>query len=148
MGLSHWGLAESYPASGPELGGRSESSPVLVLLDHRSCELGGACNLQCSKAPCVNMPCKEQKLNIMVMNLDLEKANDRLTHNFLFKVLTEMVFLRRWVGWILFIYQEVESQILTNGHLCCDFKIQVGVWGECLMPPVHLTCVLEPLLNA
>lgn len=37
--------------------------------------------------------CKEKGLDMLLLNLDLEKVYDRVIHDFLFKVLSMMVFL-------------------------------------------------------
>ena len=58
----------------------------------------------------------KQKIPGILCKLDKEKAYDHVNWNYLFKVLSDMGFGRKWVNWIKFCVSTVKFSIIINGR--------------------------------
>ena len=70
-------------------------------------------------------------LNGAVINIDWEKAFDRVDWEFLRKVLVKMKFPNFILKWIETLYTNIESVVLINGHFTKSFYIKRGVRQGC-----------------
>lgn len=89
--------------------------------------------------------CKERKNKLCILNLDLEKAYDRVVHKYMFAVLEKMGFPKGFVKWIRVMYTNIESRILINGMLSRPVTIQSGVRQGCPLSPLLFICSIEIL---
>lgn len=75
----------------------------------------------------------------------LEKAYDRIAHDFLFEVLLKFGFLENVVGWVKLLYSRAQSQVLVKGNLNQAFQIQMGLRQGCPLSPRIFICAMELL---
>lgn len=64
-----------------------------------------------------------EKKSGYVISLDLEKAFDRVEHEFLFDILKKIGFGENFIKWIKVLYKGAMSKIKCNGLLTNAFKI-------------------------
>ena len=57
-----------------------------------------------------------------VLKIDMSKAYDRVSWNFLKVVLTVMNFDSKWINWIMECISSVEYTLLINGSMTRSFK--------------------------
>lgn len=60
-----------------------------------------------------------------LLNLDLEKAFDRVDHEFMFKVLTSMGFGDTFIKMVSLLYLDAKSKIKINGRVSSEFRISL-----------------------
>ena len=88
---------------------------------------------------------RDRKVPLIVLNLDFEKAFDRVSHQYLFRVLRKVGFPDRIIAWVGLLYRDITSKILVNGHLTNAVNIRSGVLqGSPLSALLYVLCV-EPL---
>ena len=66
-----------------------------------------------------------------LIKLDQEKAFDRVSHSFMFKVLNKLNFGNTFISWIKILYNDIKSTVKINGHLTPFFPICRGVRQGC-----------------
>ncbi|KAL7852925.1 hypothetical protein SRHO_G00187100 [Serrasalmus rhombeus] len=88
---------------------------------------------------------RDRNIRLLVLNLDFEKAFDRVSHQFLFKVLQKMGFPGRFLGWVGLLYKDINSRILVNGHLSKAITVHSGVRQGCPLSPLLFVACIEPL---
>lgn len=88
---------------------------------------------------------RDRNIRLIVLNLDFEKAFDRISHQYLFKVLPKVGFPKRFVDWVGLLYRDISSKFVVNGHLTKAVNINCGVRQGCpLSALLYITCI-EPL---
>lgn len=88
---------------------------------------------------------RDRNIRLVVLNLDFEKAFDRVSHQYLFQVLAKMGFPDRFIAWVGLLYRDITSKIIVNGHLTKAVEINCGVRQGCpLSALLFITCI-EPL---
>lgn len=88
---------------------------------------------------------RDRNIRLVVLNLDFEKAFDRVSHQYLFQVLLKMGFPERFVAWVGLLYRGITSKFVVNGHLTKAVDINCGVRQGCpLSALLYVTCI-EPL---
>ena len=91
---------------------------------------------------------QDRGLPLVLVGLDQEKAFDRVSHEFLFRVLKRFGFGSQFLRLLSLMYAGVGSRIKINGHLG-DFLGQMkGVWQGCPLSPLLYVLYLEPLAVA
>jgi exonuclease III len=88
---------------------------------------------------------RDRNIRLVVLNLDFEKAFDRVSHQFLFQVLEKMGFPGRFIAWVGLLYKGLVSKILVNGHLSKAVNIHSGVRQGCPLSPLLYVACIEPL---
>lgn len=88
---------------------------------------------------------RDRNMRICLLNLDLEKAYDRISHQFMFHILLKMGFPERFLAWVGLLYKGIESRILINGVLSKTVGINCGVRQGCPLSPLLFICCMEPL---
>ena len=83
-----------------------------------------------------------------VINIDWEKAFDRVNWEFLNKVLTKMKFPRFIIKWIETLYNNIQSLVLVNGHFSNCFDIKRGVRQGCPLSMLLFILFQNPLYTA
>ena len=88
---------------------------------------------------------RDRNIRLIVLNLDFEKAFDRVSHQYLFQVLQKMGFPGRFVAWVGLLYRDISSRFMVNGFLTKAVKVNCGVRQGCpLSALLYVTCI-EPL---
>lgn len=80
-----------------------------------------------------------------VISLDLEKAFDRVEHQFLFGVLKQYGFGENFIKWIKILYKDVRSQIKCNGFVTDTFKLTRSIRQGCPLSALLYSLVAEAL---
>ncbi|WMV59774.1 hypothetical protein MTR67_053159 [Solanum verrucosum] len=88
---------------------------------------------------------EKQKIPGILCKLDIEKAYDHVNWNYLWKVLSEMGFGRKWVNWIKFCVSIVKFSIITNGSPEGFFQSQRGLRQGDPMSPFLFLLAMEGL---
>nr|BAD04856.1 reverse transcriptase [Takifugu rubripes] len=88
---------------------------------------------------------RDRNMRLVVLNLDFEKAFDRVSHQYLFQVLQKMGFPERFVAWVGLLYRDITSRILFNGHLTKAVDINCGVRQGCPLSALLYVICIEPL---
>ncbi|KAL6481328.1 hypothetical protein MHYP_G00094080 [Metynnis hypsauchen] len=88
---------------------------------------------------------RDRNIRLLVLNLDFEKAFDRVSHQFLFQVLRKMGFPGRFLEWVGLLYRDISSKIMVNGHLTKAINIRSGVRQGCSLSPLLFVACIEPL---
>lgn len=86
-----------------------------------------------------------EKKSGYVISLDLEKAFDRVEHEFLFDILKKIGFGENFIKWIKVLYKGAMSKIKCNGFLTNAFKITRSIRQGCPLSPQLYSLVAEPL---
>ena len=81
----------------------------------------------------------------VVMSLDLNKAFDRVNHEYLFKVLEKAGFGSGFTGWIRRIYRKAMSCVKVNGIVTNVFKLGRSVRQGCPLSAMLYALSAEPL---
>lgn len=87
-----------------------------------------------------NLPC-------IFLNLDQEKAFDRVSYDFLFTVLERFGFSPNFIQWVKILYNDISSSVIVNNYISNPFNICRGVRQGCSLSPLLYVLVIEPLAN-
>ena len=91
---------------------------------------------------------REKNLPLALINLDQEKAFDRVNRRFLRRVLEKMNFGPSFRRWVDVIYQDTQSAVINNGWLSESFTLSRGVRQGCPLSPLLYCLVAETLGQA
>ena len=80
-----------------------------------------------------------------ILNLDWEKAFDRVDWTFLSRVLERMGFPVSIINWFMILHSNIESMCMINGTLTKSFKIERGVRQGCPLSMLAFVIFQEPL---
>ncbi|KAL5558341.1 hypothetical protein UlMin_034552 [Ulmus minor] len=97
-----------------------------------------------------SMKKKKGTLGWMALKIDLEKAYDRVSWQFIKKVLTTFGFDPRWVRWVSTCISSANMKLLINGSHFRDTKPRRGLrQGDPLSPYLFILCteILSRLFN-
>ena len=76
---------------------------------------------------------------------DMQKAFDRLSHTFLFKVLSSFGFGSSFIQWVKILLRDVKSFVRVNGFETEEFDVQRGVRQGCCLSPLLFVLASEVL---
>ncbi|XP_023189989.1 uncharacterized protein LOC111608662 [Xiphophorus maculatus] len=88
---------------------------------------------------------RDRNIRLIVLNLDFEKAFDRVSHQYLFQVLQKMGFPGRFVAWVGLLYRDISSRFMVNGFLTKAVKVNCGVRQGCPLSALLYVACVEPL---
>ena len=77
--------------------------------------------------------------------IDQEKAFDRVSHSFLYKILKKFGFGERFIHWVRLIYSNASTQINLNGFLTEKVPLKCGVRQGCPLSALLYVMVIEIL---
>ncbi|KAJ4444045.1 hypothetical protein ANN_05834 [Periplaneta americana] len=84
---------------------------------------------------------------VAILNIDMEKAFDRVSQEYLFRVLEQFRFPRLIADSIQRLYRNAHSRIQINGYFTKPIPIQKSVRQGCPLSMILFTLCLEPLLR-
>lgn len=90
---------------------------------------------------------KSKKFKGAILSLDLEKAFDRVDHDFLWKILKKFNFPDNFISCLRKLYKNATSSVLFNGFLTSPFAILSSVRQGCPLSMVLFILYLEPLIR-
>ena len=83
-----------------------------------------------------------------IINVDWEKAFDRVNWDFLLKIMNRMGFPKFVLTWIINLYTNIQSLCLVNGHLTDTFNVHKGVRQGCPLSMLFFVIFQNPLYVA
>ena len=83
-----------------------------------------------------------------IINLDWEKAFDRVSWEFLIKIMKKLGFSSFIITWLMTLYKDITSSCLINGYISKEFKIKRGVRQGCPLSMMAYVIFQEPLYLA
>jgi len=81
------------------------------------------------------------------LSLDFTEAFDRISHTYLFKLLSVYGFSTKFTAFIKNMYDQAHSTLHINGHTTSPFPIQCGVRQGCPLSMLLFALCLTPLLR-
>ena len=90
----------------------------------------------------------ENKSTGAIINLDWEKAFDRVNWVFLIRIMKKMGFPESIIKWTLVLHTNIQSVCMVNGNLTLPFYIKRGVRQGCPMSMLFYVIFQEPLYKA
>ena len=82
----------------------------------------------------------KKKLPTYILNINQEKAFDKVDRDYMFKSLEKMNYPQQYIQFLKIIYQETYSQIQNNAYFCECIKLEMGVrQGYPLSFPLYRT---------
>ena len=91
---------------------------------------------------------RDRGLPLMLVGLDQEKAFDRVSHEFLFRVLGRLGFGPNFLKWVGILYKGVGSRVNLNGYLSALILQEGGVRQGCPLSPLLYVAYMEPFAAA
>ena len=88
---------------------------------------------------------RDRNIRLVVLNLDFEKAFDRVSHQYLFQVLQKMGFPERYIESVGLLYRDINSKFLVNGQLTKAVDLHCGVRQGCPLSALLYVACKEPL---
>lgn len=85
---------------------------------------------------------------LIMINIDQEKAFDRVCRSFLDKILKKMNYGPSFRRWINTIYTGANCQVINNGHLSDRIQLERGVRQGCPLSPLLYVITIETLCMA
>lgn len=95
----------------------------------------------CEYAKTTGMP-------LAVFQLDLSQAFDRVSHEFLYRLLQWVDIGKDLLQWVQICYESISSRLIVNGALGKRFPVTRSVRQGCPMSPTLFSLYLEPLCRA
>ena len=95
----------------------------------------------------ITKSCESKKFKGCIVSLDLNKAFDRVNHDYLWKVMQKFNFPDTFIDCLKRIYANASSRMLINGFLSREIKINCSVRQGCPMSMVFFVLYVEPLIR-
>lgn len=86
---------------------------------------------------------QDRQVESVLVSLDQEKAYDRVSHAFMFKVLERLGFGEQFCKWVKLLYNDLFSSVLVNGWKTDPFLVKSGVRQGCPLSPLLFVCCIE-----
>lgn len=86
-----------------------------------------------------------EKKSGYVISLDLEKAFDRVEHEYLFRILQQFGFGDNFIKWLKILYKDSKSQVKCNGFITETFKLTRSIRQGCPLSALLYSLVAEAL---
>lgn len=96
----------------------------------------------------IALKAKQSKhFKVMLLSIDLEKAFDRVDHDFLWSVLVKFKFPEAFINCLKKLYKNATSKVLFNGFLTNSFRIESSVRQGCPLSMALFCLYIEPLIR-
>lgn len=83
--------------------------------------------------------------NSIIVALDQEKAYDKITHNYLWKVLEKFDILNNFTNTVKALYAGAETSVMINGEISSKFQVTRGVHQGDPLSCLLFDIAIEPL---
>jgi len=90
--------------------------------------------------------CNQKDISACFINLDQEKAFDRVSWEYLYNVLQSFNFSPKFIDFIKVLYTDIESSIIVNNHISEPFPLSRSVRQGCSLSPLLYVLCLEPFI--
>ena len=91
--------------------------------------------------------CKYRIAPCFLTSFDQIKAFDRISHEYLFHILSRFGFNDSFITWIRLLYTDISSCVFINGFLSESFNILRSVRQGCGLSPLLYVLCIEPLAH-
>ena len=91
--------------------------------------------------------CTNRNVSSIFISFDQAKAFDRVSHEYLFRVLTAFGFGASLIKWIALLYNDIYSQVLVNGYLSEAFRLSRSMRQGCGLSALLYVLCIEPLAH-
>lgn len=81
----------------------------------------------------------------IVMSIDLEKAFDSLSWDFLLETMDKMQMGKSWSNWARLLYEEPSARVRTGAMISAPYNIYRGTRQGCPLSPLLFALAMEPL---
>lgn len=88
---------------------------------------------------------EQKQLNACFINLDQEKAFDRVSWSYLINTLKAFGFSENFIRWINILYKDIKSSVIVNNFISKPFPVSRSVRQGCSLSPLLYVLCLEPL---
>ena len=88
---------------------------------------------------------KLKEKNHMIISIDIEKAFDKIQHQFMIKTLQNVGIEGTYLNIIKAIYDKATANIILNGEKLKPFPLRSGAKQDCPLSPLLFNIVLEVL---
>ena len=86
-------------------------------------------------------------MGLAILNLDIKKAFDSISHDYIWKVLDAYGFGPQFQQWLKLLYKDIDAKVIVHGHFTQSFPIERGVRQGCSLSPLLYVLCVEPLAN-
>ena len=90
---------------------------------------------------------EQKELRCAFLNLDQAKAFDRVSTNYLLRVLSSFGFGPMFISWIKLLYTDISSCVIVNGHIGLEFPVRRSVRQGCAISPLLYVLSMEPFAH-
>ena len=92
--------------------------------------------------------CAEANVHAAIVSFDQAKAFDRVSHDYLCRVLRAFGFGDDFIRWISIMYTDISSSVLVNGFISDRFAVRRSVRQGCPLSALLYVLCIEPLAIA
>ena len=89
----------------------------------------------------------DKNMPAAIISLDQSKAFDRVSHEYLFKVLHSFGFGAHFISLVKLLYSNIYSSVLVNCFVSDEFPIQCSVRQGCSLSPLLYVLCMEPFAH-
>ena len=89
----------------------------------------------------------DKNMSAAIISLDQSKAFDRVSHEYLFKVLSKFGFGPQFISLVKLLYNDISSSVLVNGFISDKFPVLQSVRQGCSLSPLLYVLCMEPFAN-
>lgn len=89
----------------------------------------------------------DKNMSAAIISLDQSKAFDRVSHEYLFKVLHSFGFGPQFISLVKLLYTDIHSSVLVNGFVSRQFPVQCSVRQGCSLSPLLYVLCMEPFAH-
>lgn len=115
--------------------------------DHQTCGIKGRSILtNIHVARSVLQDCSDRNGQVALVQIDLAKAFDRVSHGFLFSLLEHVNIGSTLLNGVRMCYQKCSTRLIVNGTLSSEISMEASVKQGCPLSPLLFAIYLEPLL--
>jgi len=91
--------------------------------------------------------CEQKQNKCAILSLDKVKAFDRVSHHYMYRVLTKFGFGPDFIEWVKLIYTDIESSVMINGFITQSIKVARSVRQGCPFSMPLYVVQAEPFAN-
>ncbi|MCO5557342.1 hypothetical protein L7F22_010905 [Adiantum nelumboides] len=89
----------------------------------------------------------EQDQDYVMINMDLEKAYDRVSWDFILAVVDRLGFGNNFLGMVKTLFQNANASIQINGYISDNFQLARSIRQGCPLAPLLFAITTDPLLR-